>query len=500
MKRRDFLNSSLLAAAVTVPGIQAAYAVVGTGEIPDIPAITGDGREITLRGADIRDLAAKMRGSLLVAGDNGYDKARMIMNPSFDKHPALIAQPSGVADVQAVVGFARANNLLVAVKCGGHSASGQSTCDKGLLVDLSAFRGVRVDPKARRAWVDGGTLLGEVDHETMAHGLVAPLGTVSHTGVGGLTTGGGFGRLARRFGMSIDNLESVDVVTADGQLRHASAQENPDLFWGVRGGGGNFGIVTNFEFRLHPMQREVVAGSVNFPIARAKDVLGMYAEYVATAPDELYVDPALILPPRGGPGFISLEVCYSGPQQKAEAALAPIRKLGKPDKDTLEAQAYVDVQRSGDTGDSRAIASYLKGGFISKIPVELVSSIADGIPADANRTTVLFFQHCGGAASRKPENATAFAQRDSVANMMAVAAWRTGTVDPAEHIQATRKYWSTLEPFTRGFYVNDLAREATSSEINSNYRGNYPRLVKIKQTYDPTNLFRLNANIQPPKA
>lgn len=497
MKRRDFLNSSLFAAAVAVPGIQAAYAVVGTGEVADLAAVTGDGREITLRGADIRDLAAKMRGQLLIAGDDGYDKARMVMNPSFDKRPALIAQPSGAADVQAVVAFARANNLLVAVKCGGHSASGQSTCDRGLQIDLSKFRGVRVDPRARRAWVDGGTLLGEVDHECMAHGLVAPLGTVSHTGVGGLTTGGGFGRLVRRFGMSIDNLESVDVVTADGQLRHASDKENPDLFWGVRGGGGNFGIVTNFEFRLHPMQRDVVAGALNFPIARAKDVLSMYAQYAATAPDELYVDPALILPARGGPGLISLEVCYSGPQEKAEAALAPLRKLGKPDQDTLKSAPYVEVQRSGDTGDSRAIASYLKGGFISKIPDQLVSSIVDGIPADPNRTTVLFFQHCGGAASRQAEGATAFAQRDSIANMMAVAAWRQGTVDPAEHMQATRKYWATLEPFSRGFYVNDLAREATASDINSNYRGNYPRMVKLKQTYDPTNLFRLNANIKP---
>ena len=170
-------------------------------------------------------------------------------------------------------------------------------------IDLSKFRGVRVDPRARRAWVEGGTLLGEVDHECMAHGLVAPLGTVSHTGVGGLTTGGGFGRLVRRFGMSIDNLESVDVVTADGQLRHASAKENPDLFWGVRGGGGNFGIVVNFEFRLHPMQREVVAGIVRFPIARAKDLLSMYADYVSTAPDELYFDPVVIQPPGGAPGF-----------------------------------------------------------------------------------------------------------------------------------------------------------------------------------------------------
>ena len=497
MKRRDFLNSTLLAAAVTVPGIRTAYAVVGTAQVADLAAVTGDGRAITLRGSDIRDLAAGMRGQLLLAADEGYDKARLVRNPSFDKHPALIARPSGAADVQAVVSFARANNLLVAVKCGGHSHSGQSTCDRGLQIDLSQFRGVRVDPRARRAWVDGGTLLGEVDHECMAHGLVAPLGTVSHTGVGGLTTGGGFGRLARRFGMSIDNLESVDVVTADGQLRHASAKENPDLFWGVRGGGGNFGIVTNFEFRLHPMQREVIAGSVTFPIARAKDVLSMYAQYVATAPDELYLDPAVILPPRGGPGVISLDVCYSGPPEKAEAALAPIRKLGAPDQDTLKTQAYVDVQRSGDTGDSRVIASYLKGGFISKMPDQLVSSIVDNIQGDPNRTTVLFFQHCGGAASRQAENATAFAQRDCIANMMAVAAWRQGTIDPTEHIQASRKYWGTLEPFTRGFYVNDLPREVTAKDINANYRGNYPRLVSIKKKYDPTNLFRLNANVQP---
>jgi len=497
MKRRDFLNSSMFAAAVAIPGIRTAYAVVGTADVADLAAVTGDGREITLRGSDIRDLAARMRGPLLLAADEGYNTARLVMNPSFDKHPALIAQPTGVADIQAVVSFARANNLLVAVKCGGHSASGQSTCDRGLQIDLSKFRGVRVDPNARRAWVDGGTLLGEVDHECMAHGLVAPLGTVSHTGVGGLTTGGGFGRLARRFGMSIDNLESVDVVSADGKLHHASSKENPDLFWGVRGGGGNFGIVTNFEFRLHPMQRDVISGTLSYPIARAKDLLAMYAEYAATAPDELYMDPAVVLPPGGAPGEVSLDICYSGPPDKAEAALAPIRKLGKPDRDTLKTQAYVDVQRSGDFSDSRAIASYLKGGFIAKFPDKLVSTIADNIQGDPGRTTVLFFQHCGGAASRQPENATAFAQRDSIANMMTVAAWRQGTVDPAAHMQATRKYWATLEPFSKGFYVNDLAREATSSQINSNWRGNYERIVKVKKTYDPTNLFRLNANIQP---
>jgi FAD/FMN-containing dehydrogenase len=497
MKRRDFVNSSLLAAVATVPGVQVLYAAVRTGQIPDVAAVTGDGREITLRGTDIRDLAAKLQGQLLLAGDDGYDDARRILNPSFDKHPALIARPAGTADIQAAVDFARDHNLLVAVKCGGHSHSGQSTCDRGMQIDLSSFREVRVDPRERRAWVAGGTLLGQVDRENMAHGLVTPLGTVSHTGVGGLTLGGGFGRLARRFGMAIDNLESVEVVTADGQLRHASASENPDLFWGVRGGSGNFGVVTRFEFRLHPMQREVVAGKVSFPIAKARDVLSMYADYAQAASDELYIDPVMALPPGGAPGVVTLEVCYCGPQRNAERALAPIRKLGTPDSDTIKAMDYVQVQRVNDVTDSRAVGSYLKGGFISQMPRELVSALIDGFQGNPGRMTVLFFQHCGGAGGRVADGATAFAHRYALANMMTVAGWRHGVDDPAEHIQATRRYWATLEPFTRGFYVNDMPREATASDINANYRGNYERLVAIKRKFDPTNLFRLNANVQP---
>jgi FAD/FMN-containing dehydrogenase len=213
-------------------------------------------------------MAARLRGRVLLANDEGYDEARRILNPTFDKRPALIVQPTGTADVRTAVEFAREHSLLLAVKCGGHSLSGQSTCDRGMQIDLSAFRGVRVDPAARLAWVAGGTLLGQVDHETAAHELVTPLGTVSHTGVGGLTLGGGFGRVARRFGLAIDNLMGVEVVTADARILRANANENSDLYWGVRGGGGNFGIVTSFEFRLHPMQRQVVGGRIAFPLAR----------------------------------------------------------------------------------------------------------------------------------------------------------------------------------------------------------------------------------------
>src|SRR5688572_5394869 len=235
MKRRDFLHSSLLIAATTAASVRSAYAVVATDKaIADLSAISGDGRAITLRGSDIRELARQMQGALLIAGDEGYDAARLVMNPSFDRKPALVAQPKSAADVQAAVKFARANSVLLAVKCGGHSASGQSTCDRGMLIDLHQLRGVRVDAQKRRAWVQGGTLLGQVDGECQPHGLVTPLGTVSHTGVGGLTLGGGFGRLARRLGLAIDNLESVDIVSADGKLHHASAQDNPDLFWAVR--------------------------------------------------------------------------------------------------------------------------------------------------------------------------------------------------------------------------------------------------------------------------
>jgi FAD/FMN-containing dehydrogenase len=502
MKRRDFVQSSLwTAAALGVTNFKAVHALSRPGTVPDVAAVTGDGRQITLRGTDIQDLAAKLHGQLLLAGDRGYDDARRILNPSFDKNPALIVQPVDVPDIEAAVNFARANSLLVAVKCGGHSHSGQSTCDRGMQIDLSTFRGVSVDANARRASVKGGTLLGQVDKETAAHGMVTPLGTVSHTGVGGLTLGGGFGRLARKFGMAIDNLESVDIVTADGKLLHASASDNPDLYWAARGGSGNFGIVTNFAFKLHPMQPQVVAGKVVYPIAKAREVLTMWSEYAATAPDDLYIDPTMALPPGNAPGMVSLEVCYAGPQADAERALAPIRKLGTPMQDGIKAMDYTRVQRMNDSTDTRGIASYLKGGFIGKGSPELVSALVDGLQGDPRRMTILFFQHCGGASSRVAESSTAFAHRYALANMMTVAAWpiNASADDTTAHIEATRRYWKTLEPHTRGFYVNDLAREVTAKELNDNYRSNYERLVALKMKYDPTNLFRLNANVTPMK-
>ena len=407
MERRDFVRSALATAVLTLPGRPVLAHLARPPRpthryrIRDVEAVTGDGKSVTLSDAVIAGLRARLRGPVLLAGDDGYDSARMILNPSFDKRPALIVQPTGVADVRTAVMFAREHGgLLLAVKCGGHSFSGASTCDRGVMLDLSRFRDVHVDPAARRARVTGGSLLGQVDHEALAFGLATPLGTVSHTGVGGLVTGGGFGRLGRRFGLAVDNLASVDVVTANGEFLRASADENPDLFWGVRGGGGNFGIVTSFEFVLHPVQRQVLGGEVVFPIARARDVLAMMSEYAYGAPDELTLGFAMVQPPGDRPGVAVVEVCYSGDPARAETVLAPVRKLGSPIADTVAPMDYVALQRSGDVKDPRAQGMYLKGGFIPALPAELIARMVDEFTPDPGRLTSAFFQLSGGAVAR----------------------------------------------------------------------------------------------------
>ncbi|MEX2529664.1 MAG: FAD-binding oxidoreductase [Gemmatimonadota bacterium] len=511
MERRTFLRSVAAAAAavstprvgtlagmLTPPGYRAA---VHVGQVPpDVLAVTGDGREVVIRGRDIAELARSLRGRVLLAGSEGYETARLVLNPSFDRHPALIAQVTGAADVRRAVDFARGNHgLLLAVKCGGHSFSGASTCDRGMMIDLSPFRAVQVDPTARRAWVTGGSLLGAVDHEAMDHGLATPLGTVSHTGVGGLVTGGGFGRLARRFGLSIDNLESVQVVTADGRLLRASAGENEDLFWGVRGGGGNFGVVTAFEFRLHPLERRVIAGRIRFPRSRARESLELYAEYAPTAPDEIQLDWGIALPPRGEEAVVGFDICFSGRASDLERALGPIRRLGTPMEDTLEEKDYVEVQRAGDITDPRAQAGYLKNGFVTRITPGLVTPIVEALEGHPERGTGVNFVQSGGAIGRVAPEATAFPQRDAEFMMLGGTGWaHGGDADPQEHIGYMRSFWGEhLEPHTHGFYTNDMPLEAVDADVARNYRDNLTRLVAVKNRYDPQNLFRLNANVQP---
>jgi len=500
MRRRTFFRTTLTAAAslaLPVPGARAAVFRDASRASQDVDAVTGEGRTVTLRGSAIADFAASLRGRVLLRGNAGYDDARRILNPSFDRYPSLIAQVTGVSDIRRAVDFARDNGgLLLAVKCGGHSASGQSTCDRGMMIDLSPFRDVRIDPFARTARVTGGSLLGALDHEAMAFDLATTMGTVSHTGVGGLVTGGGFGRLGRRFGLSVDNLIAVDVVTADGQLRHASASENEELFWGVRGGGGNFGVVTSFEFRLHPMQRQVIGGRIMFPIARVRDVLSLYAEYAPRVADQLQLDCATIQPPGGAPGVSGFSICWSGNANEAERVLAPIRRLGTPVLDTVAPMDYVALQRSGDIDDPRAMGEYVKSGFVTSIPPALVAAIADRFEGHPQRATILAFQLGGGAIGRVAPAATAFSQRDALANMLCFVDWPHGT-DPAGHIAWIRQFWTGLEPFTHGFYVNDVEADMTAAAIRENYRQNHERLVAVKNRYDPRNLFRLNANVRP---
>ncbi len=493
MNRRGFLASATAAGVAAALYDCSAWAALTAVET-DVVAVTGNRDEISIERAALKELSESLRGNLLMPGNAGYETARKVLNPSIDKRPALIVQPVGATDIRRAVEFANERQLLLAVKCGGHSYSGKSTCEGGMQIDLSTYRHARVDASAKRAYVAGGSLLGELDRETMAQGLVTTAGTVSHTGVGGLTTAGGFGRLARRFGLALDNLRSVDVVTADGQLRRASADENDDLFWGVRGGGGNFGVVTNFEFELHEMQRTVVAGTILYPFALAREVCEVYRDKAANGPDELYCDLMIMSPMEGAAGMAGFEICYSGPESKADAVLGPLLGIGEPVMNTVAAKDYVEVQRSWDNTDPRNHAEYLKGGFINDFSDELINELLENFEPQDRRSVMAYLQQSGGAIGRVETPATSFAHRKSVANMFVIVGWPNE--DAAEpHVDYIRGYWDALFPHTDGYYTVDTADE--SDEIrHANYQGNFKRLVEVKKKYDPTNLFRLNANIR----
>ncbi len=497
MDRRRFLQSTLATSvAAALPTTQAIAALQALTQVSgDVRAVTGERNEISLEKAAVQELADSLRGNLLLPGNPGYEEARRVLNQSIDRHPALIVQPTGVADIQNAVTFAKERQLLLAVKCGGHSYGGKSTCDGGMQIDLSLFRHARVDPASRTAYVAGGSLLAALDHEAMAHGLVAPAGTVSHTGVGGLSTAGGFGRISRRFGLTLDNIKGVDIVTADGRLLHASADENPDLYWGVRGGGGNFGIVTSFQYALHPMQRQVIGGDVVFPLDRARDLIQFYADFSVQAPDDLYIDFYVNATGSGEGSGTGFHICYSGPEKDADKVLAPVRKLGEPAFTNLGPIDYVAIQRSWDYADFRNIGEYLKSGFVNEFPGSMLDAAIDGFEADPGRNTMLYFQQSGGAIGRVPVDATAFPHRKALAAMMVLTSWPLGS-DGSPHIDYLRDYWSTIEPRTDGYYTVDSGSESRDVR-HANYQGNFPRLLEVKKKYDPENLFRLNANIAP---
>ncbi len=497
MDRRRFLRSSLSAATLAaLPGSQAfakSWIHTPTAVPSDINALRGDGSEITLARAAVQEFSDILKGKLLLPDSQGYDDARFLLNQAYDKYPALVVQPTGAADVQHAVNFARENSLLLAVKCGGHAASGSSSCDKGMQIDLSQLRNARVDRAAKTARVAGGSLLGELDYEAMSHGLVTTAGTVSHTGVGGLTLGGGFGRLGRRFGMTIDNVLEMDVVTPDGKLRRVGPGMNDDLYWALRGGGGNFGVVTSFLFQLHEMQREVVTGYIGYPLSEAKQILRFYSEYSMTLPDEMNMGCGMGNRPGGEPG-VGINFVWCGNPADVEQHIAPLRKAGTVTFERVDVQDYVAVQRSGDVGDVREFIGRMKSGFLPEISEACLDEMVDNFEAHPDRGARIGIAQTGGAIGRVGRTETAFSHREAQYIVMSFLGWKSG-VDPTAHIDYFNAHWANVEPFTTGFYVNDFY-DHTQEQVNNTYRENFPRLLKIKQEYDPTNLFRMNANIR----
>ncbi len=498
MNRRHFVKSSVAAAVALSFHQKLVFAQMvdaEAGVTSDIEAMTGQGEEILLQKSAVQELSDSIRGNVLLPGSEAYDEARLLLNAAYNQYPALVVQPYSAADVSTAVQFAAENRLLTAVKCGGHAFAGTSSCNMGIQIDLSKMRWVRVDPQRRMASISGGSLLGELDFETMSHGLVTTAGSVSHTGVGGLTLGGGFGRLGRKYGLTIDNMLSADVVTADGQLRRASATENPDLFWALRGGGGNFGVVTAFEFQLHEQDRQVISGSYSFPWEEAQQVLEFGAEYAAQAPDELLVSLFIgAFPPEAKP-IVSISVVYSGDPAKAEALFAPIEKAGTVIRNTVKTWDYVALQKSGDFDDPRANGAHMASGFVHSLNGEVFRDVLSSFEPNPNRATWVIFTHGGGAIGRVEPDATAFNHRDKPHSILSLVGWKAGQ-DSAADIAYNRQAYQAWKHHTDGFYTNDLADE-TQTEINSNYGANLARLVEVKTQYDPTNLFRLNANIQP---
>jgi FAD/FMN-containing dehydrogenase len=490
MKRRDFLQSSLGVAALLQSRVLLAD---GSTASTNLPATTLSGSTVTLRGRDLAELAASMRGHVLVAGQEGYDQARRVWNAMFDKQPAVIARCASPSDVMRAVTFAREHQLLTAVRAGGHSISGKSTCNGGIVIDVSPMQGVRVDPQARVARVDGGALLRHLDRETSAFGLVTTAGTVSHTGAAGLTLGGGLGRVARRFGLACDNLQSVDVVTADGKLLTASDDQNPELFWAVRGGGGNFGVATSFEYRLHRMNPTILGGDIAWPFAQAHDVLRFYAELMATAPDALNTDVLAVWTPSGP--VLQMEACWSDDLAKGERVLQPLRSFGKPLYDRIAAMPYLAIQSSGDESNAAGARTYIKSGFLTALSPQVIDTIVEVFSDAGPNGPAIFFQQGGGAIGRTPVGATAFPNRDANYWLMVVQRWSDRAADQTQ-IAAIRAAWKHMEPLTRGFYVNAIGDDE-HARVGANYGTNYPRLQRIKRQYDAGNLFRLNANVLP---
>ncbi len=446
----------------------------------------------------------QIHGDVLHPGDDGYDDARTVWNAMIDRYPTMIAQCTGAADVVTAVTFAREHDLLLSVKGGGHNFTGSGVCDDGLVIDLSPMNAIRVDPEAQRARVQGGATWADFDHEAQAFGLATTGGLVSTTGVGGLTLGGGQGYLARKYGLAIDNLVAADVVTADGDLVHASERENADLFWGLRGGGGNFGVVTSFEFDLHEVGPQVMAGPIFHPYEDAAAALRFYQDFTTDAPDELacyalvvHVPPEPPFPEQyQGEPAVAFAVCYVGPIEAAKNALAPLRDFGDPIVDAVQPLPYTALQQSFDDGSPEGYRWYTKSHYLDGLPdaaIETIVSHTDSLPGPLTQVAL---EPLGGAVNRVASTATAFPHRDAAYSFGIWPGWADPDRDD-ELIEWAREFHEAMAPYaTDGVYSNYLDRDE-HDRINAAYGDNYDRLVQLKNEWDPENLFRMNQNIEP---
>ena len=455
---------------------------------------TSGGAEAVLEAAAVQEFAAGLRGQLLRPGDGGYDEARKVFNGMIDRRPALIARCAGAADVIAAVRFAREHNLILSIRGGGHNVSGNAVCEGGLMIDLSRMKSIRVDPGAQTVRTEPGVLGAELDRETQAFGLATPVGTVSTTGIAGLTLGGGQSWLASKYGFSIDNLLSVDIVTADGTLRTASATQHQDLFWGVRGAGHNFGVATSFQYRLHPVG-PALGGMVIYPLAQAVEVLRFYREFTASQPDELQTWAGILTLPDGNP-VVALVPCYTGSLDEGERLLAPLRRFGTPMADTIAPLPYIAMQQTFDAAFPPGRLNYWKSGLTGRLGDEVIAASVEYARKVPSPHTVILFAELHGAYGRVGKTETAYFHRDLQYDAIVLSGW-TDPTDTERNIGWTRELFAAWEPhLARAAYVNDLGDEG-EDRARSAYGDNYPRLAALKATYDPTNLFRLNQNIKP---
>jgi FAD/FMN-containing dehydrogenase len=452
----------------------------------------------------IAELAQSLRGELITPGQPGYDEARAIWNAAHDRYPALIVRCAGVADVMRAVEFARSEELLVSVRGGSHSIPGFSTNDGGIIIDLSQMNGVRVDPQRRTATVETGATWSQFDHETQAFGLATTGGLVSSTGVAGFTLGGGVGWLMRKHGLAADNLLSADVVTADGQLVHASEDENSELFWGLRGGGGNFGIATSFEYQLHRVGPTVTAGVVFYPGDRAKEILRFYRDFVDEAPDELTTlvnlltaPPAPFLPEEWhGEQLVAIIGMHCGSLEDGEQAVRPLRELGDPVADLMGPLPYAAMQSLIDPLWGRGAHSYMKAGWVGGLDDAAINTLVRYHRDVTSPKTEIHVHHMGGAVARVPAAATAFGDRSAPFLLNIIASTFTADGYDSAVAWAQELHTAMTPSLTGGSYINFLSAEG-DERVRAAYGANYDRLVALKDEYDPTNLFRLNQNIRP---